>query len=285
VRIEAEVLPNLLYVGADRAGSTWVANLFRWHPDIFIPEVKELFFFDKYYERGLSWYSSHFEGGRNLPIVAEVCHDYLYSETALENISRLQVPIRIIICLREPLSRTISAFQYLRKFDWAPSSLQEAIDSHPELIEHSTYAPHVRRYLDRFGQAGAYVAVFDDLVEDPSHFADRMEEWLGVRRLATPPNLRVPHLPAAEARNRWLARAGKRVAIRLREAGLENVVGHLKQSRSLDRALFRRTGELDVPASLIDDLRARFTSDVHELAALTGLDLVRRWGYDEWRPS
>lgn len=39
-------LPNLLIIGAQKAGTTWLADNLRQHPDIFLTG-KELHFFDK----------------------------------------------------------------------------------------------------------------------------------------------------------------------------------------------------------------------------------------------
>ena len=41
--------PNFLYVGAGKSGSTWIFEIFRDHPEIFVPISKDIMFFDRYY--------------------------------------------------------------------------------------------------------------------------------------------------------------------------------------------------------------------------------------------
>ena len=66
------VLPNLIYIGPDKAASTWFFQLFRAHPDIFVTPAKDLYFFDRYFEKGMDWYLQQFEGGEGHQIVAEI---------------------------------------------------------------------------------------------------------------------------------------------------------------------------------------------------------------------
>ncbi|MEL6239626.1 MAG: sulfotransferase domain-containing protein, partial [Pseudomonadota bacterium] len=53
---------NFLVIGAQKAGTTWLYEMLRQHPDVFTPATKELHFFckEQHYERGLGWYCEHF---------------------------------------------------------------------------------------------------------------------------------------------------------------------------------------------------------------------------------
>ena len=54
-------LPTFLGIGVQRAGTTWLHTLLNSHPDVYMPtHRKEIRFFDRYYERGLSWYEEFF---------------------------------------------------------------------------------------------------------------------------------------------------------------------------------------------------------------------------------
>ena len=83
-------LPNLLYIGSDKAGSTWLYQLFRTHPEIYVPAIKDLYFFDRYYGRGFEWYASFYTGWADETYGVEVCHDYLRSEAAAARIGSLE---------------------------------------------------------------------------------------------------------------------------------------------------------------------------------------------------
>ena len=65
---------DFVYVGAPRAGSTWLAAALREHPEIWIPSNKELHFFNarlvyafEYkYPRGIKHYRNYFAKVRAL---------------------------------------------------------------------------------------------------------------------------------------------------------------------------------------------------------------------------
>ena len=51
-----------LIVGAPKCGTTALYHYLRQHPQIFMPERKELHFFDNKWDRPLREYARHFEG-------------------------------------------------------------------------------------------------------------------------------------------------------------------------------------------------------------------------------
>ena len=46
-------LPNLVYIGPDKAGSTWLFHLLTHHEDVFVTPAKDLYFFDRFFDNGL----------------------------------------------------------------------------------------------------------------------------------------------------------------------------------------------------------------------------------------
>src|SRR5207253_543932 len=59
------MLPNFLVIGAMKAGTTSLWAYLRQHPDVFMPEDKELNFFVTkvgHWDKGVDWYKSMFEG-------------------------------------------------------------------------------------------------------------------------------------------------------------------------------------------------------------------------------
>lgn len=56
--------PNFLVVGAQRAGTSFLWGLLDQHPEIFVPKVKEIHYFDDKFRYNLSLedYQSHFTG-------------------------------------------------------------------------------------------------------------------------------------------------------------------------------------------------------------------------------
>ena len=54
-------LPNFIYIGPDKAGSSWLHEVLIRHEQVFMPDAKDLYFFDRYYDRGVSWYATQFK--------------------------------------------------------------------------------------------------------------------------------------------------------------------------------------------------------------------------------
>jgi len=55
------MLPNFLGIGVPKAGSTWLYELLKSHPDIYVPPTRrEVRFLTQVPERTLSWYEGFF---------------------------------------------------------------------------------------------------------------------------------------------------------------------------------------------------------------------------------
>lgn len=269
------------FLGPDKSGSSWLHALARGHPRVAAPVAKELFFFDRYFERGLSWYLGQFAVTRETATLVEVCHDYLFSPSAARRIHHVLPHARLVICLRHPLDRAISAYHYMRRQGRIRIDFSEALRCEYELLDHGRYAHHLTPYWERFPDAQFTYLDFGVLRSDPASVGVRFLRGIG----APPPyefdaaNL-APARPAAAARNQALATLGKRVADGLRERRLEAVVGRLKQSRLAERALFRplRPDERQEPTAVDREYAAeRLEGDALALDRRLGTDYARRW--------
>ena len=103
-------LPNFLYIGTSKAGSTWLYDVLNHHPDVFMAPGKGLYFFSAHYERGLDWYGSHFAAAAGQRIRGEVSHGYLYDEKACERMAAMDPELKLMVCLREPVDRAFSEY-------------------------------------------------------------------------------------------------------------------------------------------------------------------------------
>ena len=115
-------LPNFLYVGPDKAGSSWLHEVLLKHPDAYLTPAKDLYFFDRYYDRGLAWYSSQFRDARDEKVVGEVCQDYLFHPEAAARIHECLGPVRVMVSLRDPVERAWSSYLYMRKHGIGPTA-------------------------------------------------------------------------------------------------------------------------------------------------------------------
>ena len=73
-------LPNFLCIGAQKSGTTTLYDILKQHPHIFLPDKKELHFFDieSKYQKGVKYYSSYFQGSNSYLSVGEITPIYIY---------------------------------------------------------------------------------------------------------------------------------------------------------------------------------------------------------------
>ena len=274
-------LPNFLYIGPDKAGSSWLHETLLKHPDVYLTPAKDLYFFDRYYDRGTAWYAAQFRDAREERIVGEVCQDYLFHPEAAARIHETLGPTRVMVCLRDPVERAWSSYLYMRKHGIGPDTFAEALRSRPELLEHGRYATGLDRFLALFPRELVHVALFDDLTVDPQAFLDGVTGFLGIDPLPLAPEDRAAKLPAARARSVRLASAARRGADWVREHDGARLVGAVKRSPLVQRALYQPIDRHTVRPSPDDvvTVRTALASEVDALERGFGFRLRESWGW------
>ena len=120
-----DILPSFFIVGPPRTGTTWLHGVLSqcaWlsHP------TKETRFFDKYFDRGLPWYRSHYKRANHGRAVGEVAPTYFASAKARERIAQV-IPLAKIVCtFRDPVERVLSLYRLKRAYGWISWTLEDA---------------------------------------------------------------------------------------------------------------------------------------------------------------
>lgn len=275
-------LPNFLYIGPDKAGSSWLHEALLCHPEIYLSEAKDLYFFDRYYDRGLSWYEAQFRGaGPEHRIVGEVCPDYLANPLAAARINECLPDAQLMVTLREPVSRAFSSYLYMRKHGLGPGTFREALESFPDLLEHGRYATQLRRFEQYVVGGRLHAPLFDDLQEDPQVFVDDTAKFLDLSPVTLDDESLAPRLPASKARLvpvAWTVRQGAALVRRYDGA---RMVGRVKRSRLVHKALYRPLGG-DAPTVSDADrsyIKERLDDEVTRLESDFGIPVRERWGW------
>lgn len=267
--------PNFLFLGPDKAGSSWLYANFLAHPDIFVASAKDLYFFDRYYHLGWPWYEAQFAGAVGQSAIGEISHDYLFSALAAERISRELPGVKLLVSLREPVDRTFSHYLYLRRSGLTTLDFDTAVRQIPELLNKSRYAKHLRMYLTLFDPHQLHVAWFDQLRCDPLAYLNGILDFLGVSPVASLP-VEKPLRAAAAARNVLASRVAKTGANLARSMGFARTVGVLKNHSLIVQMLYREYHADDKPV-MTAEARKRVAdaldSDVRALERLLGISL------------
>lgn len=275
-------LPNFLYIGPDKAGSSWLHEALIVHPEVYLSPAKDLYFFDRYYDRGLAWYEAQFESATSAHVVVgEICQDYLANPLCPTRIAKDLPDARLMMTVRDPVARAFSSYLYMRKHGLGPATFAQALRSEPELIEHGRYGAQLRRYREHFGPDRIHVAVFDDLGADPQRFLDDVTGFLGISRLELTPELAAVRLAAGRARIVPVARAVRLGADLVRKFDGANVVAKVKRSTLVQRVLYSPLGDDKPTVSPTDEayVREALGEDLAMLDADLGLNLRQKWGW------
>jgi hypothetical protein len=182
------VLPNFLIIGAMKAGTTSLYAYVRAHPQVFMPETKELdYFIDSLnWNKGQAWYERQFAGAGDAVAVGEASPHYAsgqWAEVASGHIADVLPDARLVYVLRDPLARMVSHHRHgVSEWGWQGSLDDLLLDParRVELIGTSKYAKQIDRYLEQFDREQLCVITSEDLNQRRVETLRGVYEHLGV---------------------------------------------------------------------------------------------------------
>ena len=278
------ILPDFVIVGAQKGGTVWLNDCLREHPDVHMsPDVHEIFFFDRYFDRGVEWYAHYFRDYRGQRRIGETTSTYLAHPLVPRRLAQVLPQATVIASLRNPLDRAWSRYLHLwRKGDIpAGLSFSQACDTAPDVVASGEYFRCLRPWRELFPAERLHLLVLDDARDDPFGYLRRLYQILGVdpgfRAAKTTGRSNEHHTP----RSLKAANVAYHVSRSLHRYGLHPVVERLK-ALGVQRLVLEggRNGAKEPPPMSEADrdrLRARYRADVAALSELIGRDLVGLW--------
>lgn len=188
--------PNFLIIGAQKAGTTWIAEMLRNHPKICMPDKKEIHFFNKKenYSKGIAWYERHFESCRE-QVRGEATPNYLWTSNSererqesgrTENVPKLvhdtYPNLNLIVSLREPVDRSISAYKTLvRGGHISPRRSITEVSHRHGIVTMGDYETHIRRWFKYFPPSQFLFLIFEeDIKENRQNTIQKIYRFLDV---------------------------------------------------------------------------------------------------------
>jgi ATP-binding cassette subfamily B protein len=309
-------VPDFFIVGHPKSGTTALYEALRAHPQIYMPDGKEPWFFaPELHERTpprpegtpstLDDYLALFTAARPEQRVGEATALYLWSQTAARRIAQVQPNARIIAILREPASFLRSLhLQFLQTYVETESDLRSALELEdarrqgrqmprytywPQALlysEHVRYVEQLRRYHAAFAPENVLVLIYDDFRADNDGTLRTVLRFLDVEQTAA---IEVPQAnPTVRARSQRLhelmhalsvGRGPVSVAVKETVKAL-TPQGLRRQAlyAAQRHVVFADPGAAD--EQLMSELRDRYRGEVEALSEYLGRDLVTLWGYD-----
>ena len=193
-------LPDFLIIGAQKSGTTWLADQLSLHPGVFMaPE--EIHYFDKAqnFSRGIAWYAEHFEAAKPGQLAAEKTPDYLWAngDGAEGHLSDVHQKLyqtlpgaRLIVVLRNPVDRALSALTHLVRTRRIapPHNVDELLlgKKHHRIRGHGVigkgfYYRQLAAYARLFNRSQMLVLIFEEeLAGAPETGLRRTCDFLGI---------------------------------------------------------------------------------------------------------
>jgi hypothetical protein len=291
--------PDFFIVGAPKSGTTAMYEYLRTHPDLFLPERKELRFFGRDLEirdrptLSAEEYGAHFAGAGPTQRIGTAYVWYLFSRLAAEEIQQYAPDARIVVMLRNPVDMLHALHaEHLSNGNEDIVDFTAALDAEPERRRGERIPPHahlpqglwysmvpryaeqLERYHARFGRDRIHTILYDDFSRDvPSayravlRFLDVPEDW----RPASFDVINASHRTRSERLRHFLARPPELPRRMIRSV----VPGPVR------RSLYERAKRLNeaqavrapMPPATRERLRGLFREEVERLSQLLNRDL------------
>lgn len=297
-------LPNFLVVGAAKSATSSLHFYLDQHPQISMASIKESWFFSFYKKppdfsspvtldnliSELDEYLKLFDGADSSQVLGDACPSYLYTyEDTIKNIRELYsaealADLKIIISLREPVSRAYSQYYTFKRKVYEPLKFKQAIEENTisERMQNNwnifydyrgfgMYSKQVEAFQKAFGKDRVHVLLFDDIHADAQQACGDIFKFLGVDpEFVVNDQVKINSV-AGEPRIKWIVVAlfSKNRIKRMISALLPRLLRTIIINVIVVPLLKRDA--IDVETR--DQLAEYFHEDIHALERLIGRDL------------
>ncbi len=189
---------QFLVVGAQKSGTTALATYLRKNPQLFIPDQKEIHYFDNEHldwdDTDLSVLHRNFAKAKQSQIWGEATPISMYWDTAPKRIWQYNPDMRLIVVLRNPIDRAYShwAMEHSRGND--PLNFEEALTLEDKrcraalplqhrvfsYVDRGFYSCQLRRLWRFFGHKAVLVLRHEELLQHPGKCLTSIWKHIGV---------------------------------------------------------------------------------------------------------
>jgi hypothetical protein len=196
--------PDFLIVGAQRSGTTSLYRYLSEHPGVAPPVRKEIQYFSLHYDRGDSWYRTHFPLAGRRRVTFDATPYYLFHPAAPARAAATVPDAKLIALLRDPVDRAFSHWQHNASRGLEHLGFEAALDAESERLageddrlvadadyqstahrywsyaRRGEYATQLERWLAHYPRDRVLVLRSEDLYERPGPTYARALAFLGL---------------------------------------------------------------------------------------------------------
>ncbi|MCA0909396.1 sulfotransferase family protein [Qipengyuania gaetbuli] len=237
---------DFIYIGTPKAGSTWMFEALRHHPDVQLFPSKASKFFETDEPGPIADYEAQLASFEGTGKIGEISHDaYLYPHNA--ELLRQHFPdVKIIICLREPGDFARSLVLWLRAHTRDYGDTAQQMMDHPKLRSWMNYAEGLAPFFEAFPREQIKVLFFEDFKADPAQFYRHICTHIGVSHEWVPQSLTEVVNPARAPRFALFTETVYKVGVVTRALGLGGLVEAAKRWKLLEALLYAPSKSVDI---------------------------------------
>ena len=293
----AELLPNFLVVGFAKCGTTSLVNKLSEHKQIFIPKEKELRYFtydflkNSGYKgpgdyrpkrravKSLNDYKKKFDISEDYKCVGEATTDIsFYYEYTIPKIKELLGDPKIIIMLRNPTDRAISAYSHLIREERETLSFDKALEKENERIKNgyefiwgykkaSYYYESVKAFKDNFTHV--HIVFFEDFINQSETEIQKILNFLGVENSISSSTSQ--HNKSGKPKNIYLNRFLNR-KLWIKEL-LKKLIGEKTALKIKEKLQRKNLSKISIDDEIKLKLKGKFNHDILNLEKFLDKDL------------
>lgn len=157
------MLPNVVYAGMGKSGSTLLHKLFLRHPDIYVsPHHKEINFFSRHrnWSRGLEWYEGLFSGYAGERWVVDISPGYHNKSEAIERMRQvLGERVKILFTFRRFTDFAYSRYLHRIRGKMLRGSFLELLEQ--KAMFYKPLDTLVDNYIQAFGRNNVFIMHYE----------------------------------------------------------------------------------------------------------------------------
>lgn len=188
MRLDSQRLPDFLCVGPPKTATTFLDRVLKSHPQIYLPESKELHFFSFFYSKDIENYCSFFKNADDGLVAGEISPSYFYHDEAARRIRETLDKPKIIITLRNPVELVYSLYWQIKRHNFYQSKdndidigFEDALKKYPHrLYKPAMFSTHIKRWFELFERDDVMIIYHDEIKSDLNATLVRLFNFLGV---------------------------------------------------------------------------------------------------------
>lgn len=170
----SEKFLDFVYIGAPRAGSTWLAAAFNEHPELWAPPAKELNFFndrslypiEDSYHKGIGYYRSLFAGAPDGAKLGDMSPLYYIDPMVAHRLYTSFPDVNVIAMIRNPADVMFSQYLKRRLYERREKTFGREIEKNPQFLDLGFYHRNLTPFFDWFSEGNIWVGVYERFFED-----------------------------------------------------------------------------------------------------------------------